>query len=172
MRARTVGEPWHLSSQSEKPPEDPYSIAVDGRELNPDRQVLGNSQVRENVAKLYENIVKEVGNSDFTFQVTGGDRYVDPAGNIRSSTTGETVADASRTSPHLISRGARAADLRIRGVSDAIVDRAIRGTSFLPANTVRGYPDLHTHVALPNRPEFYIRPRRRRRRTPPGRRGR
>lgn len=106
------------------------------------------------------NIVKELGNSDFEFQVTGGDRYIDAGGNIRSSTTGELVGQ-SRTSEYLITRGARGVDLRIRGVSDAVVRRAIGGTDFFPPNTIppSRYPDApHWHLGLPDRPEFYIRP--------------
>jgi len=131
--------------------------------LNPDRYVLGNSQVRENVAEVYKGIVKEVGNSDFEFQVTGGDRYIDAEGKVRSSTTGN-LEGKSLTSEHVITRGARGVDLRIRGVSDAVVRRAIGGTSFFPPNTVppSRYPNVpHWHLGLPNRPEFYIRPRRR-----------
>jgi hypothetical protein len=125
--------------------------------------VLANPQVRENVGQLYENIAKEAGNTEFEFQVTGGDRYIDADGKIRSSTTGELVGQ-SRTSEHLITRGARGVDLRIRGVSDAVVRRAVGGTSFFPANTVppSRYPnEPHWHLGLPNRPEFYVRPRRR-----------
>ena len=57
--------------------------------MNPDRYVLANPQVRENVGQVYENIAKEAGNTEFEFQVTGGDRYIDADDKIRSSTTGE-----------------------------------------------------------------------------------
>lgn len=39
---------------------NPYSITVGDTELNPNRYVLGNPQVRAKVAQLYENIGKRL----------------------------------------------------------------------------------------------------------------
>jgi hypothetical protein len=150
-------DPFGLKADCEKPGDPSCSIKVDGRELNPDGYVLGNEQVRTNVAKLYSALVESVGNSNFTFQVTGGDRVQGSDGQIRSSSNGGVISESSKTSPHLVGRGARAADLRIRGVPDAVVDRTLSAsTDFSPANIIRGYADRHTHVALPNRRRFYI----------------
>ena len=131
--------------------------------INPDGYVLSNPAVRLNVMKLYVALDRESGNPGFEFRVTGGDRYQHTSTynsanggtrtlvEIRSRTNGSVVSGSSRTSPHLESRGARAVDLRINGVSPAIVDEAIKNsTAFSPANTARDYPDApHTHVALP-----------------------
>jgi hypothetical protein len=46
-------------------------------------------------------------------------------------------------------------DISVEGVSNELFDAAIRLTDFLSANT-RRYADGHTHIALPNRPEFYL----------------
>jgi hypothetical protein len=142
--------------------DNPYSIRVGGRELNPDGYVLTNSVLRSNIAQLYQEIVNKVGNDRFTFQVTGGDRYRDSEGAIRSATNNEVVTNSSPTSPHLQERGARAADLRIQGVSDATVNDAAKKTDLNPPT--RGYEDGHTHVQLPNERRFYAPGQRRRRR--------
>jgi len=134
------------------------SIVVDGRELNPEGYVISNEIVRTEVAALYSALVQELDTDDFTFQVTGGDRFRGPDGTHRSSSNGSIVAGSDSKSPHLIERGARAVDLRIQGVSDAAVDEALQTTRFLPANTRRGYGDRHTHVALPNEIKYYAKP--------------
>jgi len=125
--------------------------------------VLSNPEVKLNVLKLYNALASHHDTPGFEFQVTGGDRHhhtitvESPPGDvstlveIRSSTNNSVVKGASRTSPHLVSRGARAADLRIKGVSNTIVDAATaNSTGFAPGNTERDYPEApHTHVALP-----------------------
>jgi hypothetical protein len=133
------------------------TVGNQGRNLNPDGYVFNNPQVPENVQKLHDGIAGELGTADFVFQVTGGDRYIGPDGRIYSATDGSLISASSLTSPHLIERGARAADLRVDGVPNEVFDRVLRTqTDFLPANTIRGYDDGHTHVALPNTPEFSL----------------
>ena len=51
------------------------SIKVDGRELNPNNYALSNINFPENIANLYSNLVEKVGNDNFQFKITGGDRY-------------------------------------------------------------------------------------------------
>ena len=105
---------------------------------------------------MYGGIVNDVGHENFTYQVTGGDRSLDVMGNVVSATNGSIISNATPRSPHLDVNGARAVDLRIRGVSDAIVDNALKNsTNFLRQNTIRGYADRHTHVALPNQRKYY-----------------
>ena len=134
--------------------------------------VLNNALVRSNLVALNAAIVG-AGSPDecFVIRVTGGDRYRD-SGNpriIRSATNNSVVAGASQTSPHLIERGARAADFNIENSSDPscsckpvtnrVVDEALRETDFAPGNTSRDYPQApHTHVALPPLPRFMYRP--------------
>lgn len=134
---------------------DPFGLRIEWGNY-----ILQNPQVRADLERLNQEIINQGGlaDADFVLQVTGGDRYIDPAGNIRSATTGEIVRGATRTSPHLIERGARAVDLRVTGVPDAMFDRALRNTEFLPANTQRGYADRHTHISLPNLERYYFRP--------------
>jgi RHS repeat-associated protein len=134
--------------------------------INPGGYVVSNPIVRINAVALYVNLADQRGNEGFEFQVTGGDRYEcvtsfdDGNGGgwrsieHRSSTNHSVIDGSSSTSPHLEQRGARALDLRIRGVDDSAVNAAIRRSQFSPSGTRRGYPDGHTHVALPNQPQF------------------
>ncbi len=121
------------------------------------KYVLSNPYVKNNLRQLNTAIVAlGLSDSSFTLRVTGGDRYKDQCGDIRSSTNGQIVSGSSKTSPHLISRGARAVDLVVSGVSNKIFDKALKRTRFLPANTLRNYPDGHTHIALPNLRNYYV----------------
>ncbi|MDT8385446.1 MAG: RHS repeat-associated core domain-containing protein [Gammaproteobacteria bacterium] len=130
-----------------------------GLELNTGGFVLNNPQVTSNLQALNQAIINQgLSNSDFQLTVTGGDRYRDAAGNIRSSTNNEIIPNSSPTSPHLIERGARACDLSVSGVQDDVFDRALRDTDFLPQNTIRDYDDGHTHIGLPNLPTYWYRP--------------
>ncbi|PLX40040.1 MAG: hypothetical protein C0608_10075 [Deltaproteobacteria bacterium] len=122
-----------------------------------DQYVLSNPHVKNNLRQLNTAIVA-LGHSDssFTLRVTGGDRYKDQCGDIRSSTDDSIVKGSSQTSPHLISRGARAVDLSVTGISNNVFDEALKRTKFLPANTLRNYADGHTHIALPNLRKYYV----------------
>ena len=122
--------------------------------IDPGGYVVSYPIARVNAVALHANLADQRGNAGFEFSVTGGDRFVAEDGSHRSSTNGGVVAGSDARSPHLEERGARAVDLRIRGVSDSRVDDAVKKTQFLPENTRRGYPDRHTHVALPNQPRF------------------
>ena len=118
--------------------------------------ILNNQTLRNNLMRLNQEIVNSgIPDDQFVLRVTGGDRYKDSKGNIRSATNHQIIANSSSTSPHLIERVARAVDLQIQGVNNEVFDQALRNTSYLPENTVRGYPDGNTHIALPNRPEYY-----------------
>ena len=130
--------------------------------LNPAGYVVSNPAVRLNTVALHANLAEHHSAPGFEFQVTGGDRYETTAsyddGNgggwtaiqHRSRTNNSVIGASSATSPHLESRGARAVDLRIKGVASSTVDDAISKTGFAPGNTSRDYPTApHTHVALP-----------------------
>jgi len=134
-------------------------IDILGLRIDMGNYLVKNQNVRDNLVSLNQEIVNSgIPDDNFVLKVTGGDRFRDPEGIIRSSTTNEPVPNSSQTSPHLIERGARAIDLQVIGVDDDIFDKALKKTEFLPANTLRNYPDGHTHIALPNRPEYYYVP--------------
>jgi len=129
---------------------DPYGLRIEWNEY-----ILNNVLVIRNLIRLNQAIIDSgVKDDHFVLNVTGGDRFRDSCGKIRSVTTYEIVPGASSTSPHLIERGARAVDLNVIGVSNAVFDTALLKTDFLPANTQRNYPDGHTHIGLPNTPQY------------------
>lgn len=116
--------------------------------------VFSNPRVVQNLRRLEEMLLEQdTDPTQFSFRVSGGDRYVDSEGNHRSATDHQIVPNSDPNSPHLVENGARAADIVVTGVSHAAFEQALRQTEFLPANT-RYYPD-HIHVALPNLREYY-----------------
>jgi len=119
--------------------------------------ILSNPNVPDNLDLINALLVSR-GYPDRSFQlgVTGGDRYLDAAGNVRSSTNHAIVPGADRTSPHLDVNGARAVDLQVTGIPNDVFDQVLRQTNFAPGMTLR-YPDGHTHISLP--PQFGL-PRR------------
>jgi len=130
-------------------------IDPSGRRIEWGDQVLNNPLVRSNLKRLNQEIVNSgVPDDNFTLKVTGGDRYKDSCGNIRELADDKIVLGSDLNSPHLIERGARAVDLRVRGVGIQVFDDALRNTDFLPDMTDRNYPDGHTHIALPNSPKY------------------
>lgn len=122
--------------------------------LNPDGFVVSNPLVRVNTVALSVHLADQRGNEGFELRVSGGDRFIGEDGRHRSRTNGSVVGGSAPGSPHLEESGARAVDLRIRGVRDDVVDAAIAKTEFQPSSTRRGYPDKHTHVNLPNVSKF------------------
>jgi hypothetical protein len=113
---------------------------------------ISNQNVSDNLDRLNAAIMGlGYPNNSFRLRVTGGDRYLDANGNVRSSTTHEIVRRADRTSSHIVTNGARAADLSVEGVPDDVFDRALRETDFDPAMTEREYDNGHTHISLPRR---------------------
>ena len=128
---------------------------VTWQRMNPDAYVFSNPRVIDNLKRLHRAIADQgVSPNAFSIRVSGGDRYRDPDGAHRSSTNDEVVEGSSPTSPHLVDHGARAADIVVKGVPRDVFERALRDTEFLPENT-QSYDDGHTHVGLPNRPEYH-----------------
>src|SRR5437667_2250998 len=119
-------------------------------------QSLTNPIVRSNLIRLNAELIR-LGKADnsFVLTVTSGDRYIDRRGQIREISTNAIVPNSSRVSEHLIENGARGLDLRVQGVDNDTLDRALAHTEFSPANTNRNYRDLQTHVALPNRWQYH-----------------
>ena len=137
------------------------SINVNGRELNPDNYALSNPAFPENIASLYTNLVSEIGNDDFQFKITGGDRYIGDDGKVYSSTNDSWISKARTRSPHIESNGGRAVDLRIKFNDGKLVPlntvkQALKGTDLIldPNALPRHYPDKHYHLQLPNIKKF------------------
>lgn len=118
---------------------------------------LRNPNVVRNLNALNQELINMgYKDEDFVLSVTGGDRYRDSEGNIRSATNDSIVGAASKQSPHLYERGARAVDLDVRGVSQSDFNAALQKTQFDPSSTGRDYPNApHTHINLFNRKELY-----------------
>ena len=141
---------------------DPMGLRVDYNGY-----VVSNPMLRLNFDILNSLIINSGFDDDcFVLLVTGGDRYRDPKDPnlIGSATNDSVISNASRRSPHLRERGARAIDFVVRNnqncacqpVTDAIVDEALLGTDFDLSSTDRNYPaGPHTHINLPNAPQYY-----------------
>lgn len=118
--------------------------------------VFNNPRVRANLEQLNREIVKlGIPNDQFVLKISGGDRFRDRCGNIRSATDYDKVPGSDPNSPHLLKNGARGVDLYQQGVSDEVFDTALRKTEFSPEWTRRGYPSGHTHINLQNKPGYY-----------------
>jgi RHS repeat-associated protein len=131
-------------------------IDPSGLLINWGNYIIHNSHVRENLINLNQQIVNSgIPNTQFTLRGTGGDRYRDDNGGIRSATDNSVVRDSARNSPHILERGARAVDLQVVGVNDDVFDSALGNTAFSPRDTLRNYTDGHTHINLPNQQRYY-----------------
>lgn len=110
-----------------------------GRRVDLAGHVFTNPAVVENLFKLNAAIMQLycLEDDEFVIRVTGGDRYIDCAGNHVSLTTGKIVPNSSSTSPHLIERGARGVDFKISGttLTPEQIDLALAQTEFTPGNT-------------------------------------
>src|SRR2546422_539431 len=127
--------------------------------------VIGNSYVIANLERLNQQIVNQgIPDDKFVLRVTGGDRYINTDDGLLRSLTDNTFVSTKpnqdpKLSPHLRENGARAVDLDVVGVSNDVVDKALKKTDFEPARTSRDYPDApHTHIELPKNPKFYYQP--------------
>ena len=127
-----------------------YPIMVDGRELNPDGYVLENDALRENIAALYTDLVKELGTDQFQFRVTGGDRYIGHDGKVYSSTDGSLIGGSGPA--HI--RG-DAVDLRIKYNDGKLVPVDVVRPSVTKAKLIfdanampHRYSDRHYHLQI------------------------
>jgi RHS repeat-associated protein len=139
---------------------DPLSL-VDrlGLRVELGNYVLSNSFVIANLYRLNQAIVdRGAPDTSFVLRVTGGDRYLGCAGEIRSATDDRIIRNTDSTTPHLWDNGARAVDLAVTGVSNAVFDAGLVDTDFSPAYTDRRYSDRHTHISLPPGRKFRVAP--------------
>jgi RHS repeat-associated protein len=118
--------------------------------------VLTNPIVISNLQWLNQNIINSGFNDNqFTIRVTGGDRYIDRSGVIRSLTNNSIVEESAKNSPHLIEEGARGVDFTISGVSGDVLEKALQGTEFDLSKTYQERRrDRHGHTSLPDEPGF------------------
>lgn len=141
---------------------DPVNLSdPTGRRIQYNGYVFNNPLVLANLELLNREIMRLfcLGDDDFKIYVTGGDRYIDAEGKHRSATNGLWVENSGcvtnskgqrrcGSSPHLIESGARAVDFGIAGITFEQLQKALKSTAFLEANTKR-YNDGHIHIALP-----------------------
>ena len=116
-----------------------------------------NPVVIANMQQLNQNIINSTGlaNNQFTIRVTGGDRYVDQFGVIRSLTNNEQVKNSARNSAHLIDEGARGIDFSISGIGREVLEDALSGTEFDLSKTYQErVRDRHWHTQVPDEPGF------------------
>ena len=111
-----------------------------GKNLNPVKYTLVNDDTR----RAFEDFVENVQNIDpnAVFEITGGDRYIDSNGNIRSSTNHQIIPDAEPRSYHNINEGV---DF---GVSTTATDSQMRSAA-IQAGFIEydsKYADGHIHV--------------------------
>jgi len=71
----------------------------DGTDLNPDKLVIKDPVTRAMFEKFAEELKKM--NPNIEIRITGGDRFVDSSGAVRSSTTGEIIPNTSPTGYHV-----------------------------------------------------------------------
>jgi RHS repeat-associated protein len=115
-----------------------------------------NPAVIANLKRLNQEIINSgIPDDKFVLEISGGDRFKGESNSHRSATDYEIVPKSDKKSPHLIERGARGVDLYQRCVSNEVFDAALKKTEFDPLQTRRDYEDGHTHINLPNDPEYY-----------------
>jgi len=85
-----------------------------GLDVNYNGFVVNNPTVRAGLDRLDRELPGK------NIEVTGGDRFVDADGNVRSSTTGEIVDGTEPSTPHAEENGSRAADFKVPGATDPL----------------------------------------------------
>ncbi len=119
-------------------------VTQTGRDLNPYDYVFKDPKTCDALMILFEAIVEILGNDDFVFIVTGGDRVKDTNGVIFSATDGKPVKASADASQHL---AGKAADVRVRRVDASVMRRAVARSPF--ANGFAGaYADGHWHYGF------------------------
>ncbi|WP_185154163.1 DUF6443 domain-containing protein [Fulvivirga sp. M361] len=129
---------------------DPISwIDPDGKQIiNPQKFVLSNKHLIKALNKFDKAVAKITGQkrSDFTFTITGGDRYKKD-GKIYSATDDSWIKHSHKNSRHLRERGGLAVDVRKSKFSDKVLKKAAKkaGLKFVSGSN---YTDGHFHMAL------------------------
>lgn len=118
-------------------------IADNGTDLNPRDMLLQNETTRAAFENFYNELLKI--DSDFSLVITGGDRYFDENGNIRSSTNDGLIPGSSPNSLHLYGLGV---DFSINGFGGSVSDIEATANATGFAEFVGGYSDGHLHVGV------------------------
>ncbi|HQQ73900.1 MAG TPA: RHS repeat-associated core domain-containing protein [Pseudomonadales bacterium] len=122
---------------------DPYGLKV-----SYNGYAVSNQAVRDALENLSTNLHADV-------QVTGGDRYIDSNGNIRSASNDTIIGKSAKKSSHLIEEGARGVDVDVPGKSDNDIADAAGKSGFDPTRTIPSstYPgEPHNHLEVPKKP--------------------
>ena len=124
-------------------------LAHDRSPINGREYVLSNPAAMDELIKLNTAIV-DLGyaNESFTIRITGGDRYTDANGVIRSATDNSIVAGSASNSRHLNTQGVRGIGVQVSGVSAADFSKALAVTNLNLLNVT--YGDGHKHLDLPS----------------------
>jgi|GEM_PF-6065201 len=120
------------------------NASVDER-TNPRGMVISNTRVVDALHQLTAEIEKLLGHSEFSILPTGGDRYRNHSGEVRSCTDHSFVKYSARLSQHL---SKEAVDVQISGVPQAIIDKARLNTDFAAGYYSNNYSDGHHHFSL------------------------
>lgn len=86
--------------------------------------VLENSKVKEGLARMAKLMPGR------KIKVSGGDRYLDKDGNVRSATNNKIIPNSGPSSPHLYENGARGVDIYIPGATRNEIKNAAEQAGF------------------------------------------
>ncbi len=123
-------------------------LTLERSSINGEKFKLSNPNAMDELVKLNSAIVN-LGYADdsFTIRITGGDRYADTNGVIRSATDDSIIKGSALNSRHLTSQGARSIDVSVSGVATADFQRVLATTNLSLLNVT--YEDKHLLLDLP-----------------------
>jgi len=140
-------------------------VDPDGNKIvDPQKHYIGNTGLVSVVKRYDAAIARVLGvpSSEFELVISGGDRYVDEHGDIRSRTTREIVDESDPKSPHLVERGARAVDISGKESDQRLTEKVLKGAMNIvnrgegkesPINQITIYTDSdgHIHISISDR---------------------
>ncbi|MCE1189062.1 MAG: hypothetical protein LWX56_07960 [Ignavibacteria bacterium] len=130
---------------------DPDGKKVINKDRNGNGYVFCNSKIVTAVQKFNEAICRltNMKSDDFKLQISGGDRYKDANGAIRSKSNNSIVSNSVKDSPHLQSNGGRGVDIIYpSNVPLNVLEKAAEMAGL--TKNVWVYNDNHFHLGLAN----------------------